>query len=179
MYLIFVIATLFLSVDVFFVSSKAVVVNKTNTKILKQIIFLPISIIFGTALGMFLGKITMPFLIPLNYWYASTLLFMLSVKYIYTAFKLHKHKQNINVNNSKGLLILAFTLIINALLVGIAFGLLNINYKQLLAVFVISFATMLIGLLSGIKQKKQYNIRYDLISAIAFLIISILIISKH
>ncbi len=176
---LFYIAIFLLSADIMLTATNATFINKLNVKILAKLLFLPISIMGFIGLGLLIGKAILPQSEHVSYWYASTALFILSVKLTYSAFRLQQHKLSVNINDYRALLLIIFTLAVNSTLCGTAFGLLNIGYKLLIPTFIIALLVMIIGIITGLKIKNLFSVKYDLMSAIGFLCLAIIIIFNY
>lgn len=177
-YLLFFIAILCLTANLFFIGSVSAFINKMKPKAMIILLIYPTIIVFATSIGLYLGKILFPYLDYLSNWYAATLLFLLSLKFMYSGFKLHTLKQSINPINKSGIITFSITFLINSLFVGFAFGLLQITYSQIFELTAVALLILFLGIITGLKIKKLYAFRYDLFSALFLLLLSILIVLK-
>jgi len=177
---LFLAALLVLSVDVFLTGT---IVGFLQSKFSFKQLFklqLVLAIIVSIVLlfGIILGKIFMSLYTNLAVWYASTILFILSLKLFYDGIRLHKLRRTINPLDSKGLLAIATFLCLNAFFIGLSFGFLNISNISTLYALLILIGAVIFGYISGFKLKKLIAIRVELYEAIIFFIMAIFIIIK-
>lgn len=178
-YLLFLIAALCLTADLFFIGSVSIFINgRIGARIVLILLIFPTIIFFSTSIGLSLGRLISPYLNQLSSWYSATLLFLLSLKFVYSGLKLHTLKQGINPISKSGIITFSITFLINGLFVGLAFGLLKMICNQSFILVIVALVTLFLGMLTGLKVKKLYTFRYDLLSALFLLLLSILIVLK-
>lgn len=177
-HLLFLIAVFCLTADLFFIGSVSTFINKAGAKVLTMLLIFPTIIILSTGIGLWLGRFISPYLDYLSNWYSATLLFLLSIKFAHSGIKLHTLKQSINPISKSGMITFSISFLINSLFVGFAFGLLQMFYNQIFVLITVALITLFLGIIAGLKIKKLYAIRYDLLSALFLLLLSVLIVLK-
>lgn len=177
---LFLLAILVLSVDVFLMCAVAgFFQSKFNYKQLINLQFtLAFVVSFILFVGILIGKVFMSFYSELAVWYASTILFLLSLKLFYSGVRLFKLRKTINPTNSKGLLAITTSLSLNVFFIGMSFGFLNISNSATIYAFIVLVLAIVFGYVSGFKQKKLTAIRIELYEAIVYFIMAIFIMAK-
>lgn len=141
--------------------------------------FIPATLVSVVLLlGLFLGHEIKARFTHYEIWYAATILFIFSFKLMYDGIKLNALKKSINPIATKGLFYLSILAAINVWFIGVAFGLLSINYQAIVYSAVSIYMILVAGYLKGFGLKKLMNFRNDLFFAAIFLIIAIIIATK-
>jgi putative Mn2+ efflux pump MntP len=131
--------------------------------------------LIGWGIGLGLEKIITKY----DHWVAFLLLFGIGLKMIFESFK-SKEEKNKDINNLKILFLLAIATSIDALVVGMTFGLIPVNIW--FAVLVIGITTFLLSLISvyiGKKCGETWSQKAEIIGGLILVGIGVNILINH
>lgn len=153
--------------------------QKITLKVISRMLIAGLSI-FGTLIfGKQLGLWGQHFFPDYAIWYGSSILFILSLKYMYDGIRLKKVKIAINPLDNQGLFVFLFTVGINGLFLGISFGLFQLDLTFNLYALISCLFFILLGLFIGTKMKKLISLRYEVIISILLLVSTIIIVTNN
>lgn len=152
--------------------------QKINVKVILRLLLASTSIFATIIFGKQLGLWGYRFFPDYSMWYGSSILFVLSLKYMYDGLRMKKIKSSINPLDNQGLFVFLYTMGINGMFLGIAFGLFQLDLSINLYAFISTIVFVLIGFLIGTKMKKLIAIRYELIISILLLTSTIIIVTN-
>lgn len=149
--------------------------EKIRTKDMLKLIVSSVGIMLYLLLGQIIGRASTGWLGNQSGWFAATIFFALGLKLIYDRIKLSKVKQLINPIETKGLLILTVLAGINVFFIGMASGLLKTNMSWYHIGNIMFLVFLFLGFGLGFKSKKIFSRRFELISAVFYIAIAIII----
>jgi len=113
-----------------------------------------------------------------DHWIAFILLFVVGVKMIFEGLKTSTEKRN--YFNMKNILVISLATSIDALAVGISFGLLKINICiASLIIGFITFIVSIVGVLLGNKIGEKYAEKSEIIGGIILILLGFNILREH
>jgi len=146
---------------------------------------LRIAIVLGSfqgimpAIGWFLGTSIKGYILEWDHWIALILLGALGVKMIVESL-MKKEDRDFNPLHLKVMVTMAIATSIDALIVGISFGMFEVNLP--LAVVVIggvTFFTSMLGILFGKKTGEHFGEKVEMLGGIILIIIGLKIVIQH
>lgn len=132
------------------------------------------------VLGWLLGTTFKNIIEQIDHWIAFSLLFIIGFKMIIEAFKQKDEKRKFNINKNHVLIMLALATTIDAFVVGISFGFLNVSIIEAsviigLVTFIISYSGICLGKLNRFIKPRTA----ELIGGLVLIGIGLKILLEH
>jgi manganese efflux pump family protein len=135
---------------------------------------------FMPVIGWLLGKELKVFIENIDHWVAFALLSIIGGKMIWDASKKEENKKKVDPLNNLILLGLGLATSIDALIVGISFGLLGTDIiYPVLVIGITTFFVAVLGLLIGGKIQKSLNFRIEIFGGIVLIGMGLKILLEH
>ncbi|MCX6232889.1 MAG: manganese efflux pump MntP family protein [Bacteroidetes bacterium] len=132
------------------------------------------------VLGWLLGLTFKDLIEQIDHWIAFSLLFIIGLKMIYEAVKVNQEERKFNINKNYVLIMLALATTIDAFVVGISFGFLNVSIIKAsiiigLVTFIVSYGGICLGKLNRFIKPRSA----ELIGGLVLIGIGIKILLEH
>jgi manganese efflux pump family protein len=176
-----IIIALGLSMDSFAVSlSSGTLHCVTPKKGIKIAVVFAVFQAFMPVLGWLLGSTFKNLIEQVDHWIAFSLLFLIGFKMIIEAFKQKSEERKFNINKDYVLIMLALATTIDAFVVGISFGFLNVSIIKAsiiigLVTFIISYSGIYVGKLNRFIKPRTA----ELIGGLVLIGIGLKILLEH
>ncbi len=132
------------------------------------------------ALGWLIGREIAILIREADHWVAFGLLFLLGMKMIVEGLKHPEQKRNSNPLDIRVQLMLAIATSIDALMVGISFGTLDVHIVTASAMIGgLTFLVSMIGILFGKKTGKTFGPRMEIAGGLILILIGVKIVVEH
>lgn len=147
---------------------------------------LKIALFFGAfqaimpIIGWFIGANIDSAIVKYDHWIAFALLSLIGVKMVYESFDHTEEKERTNLLNNRTLIALSIATSIDALIIGVTLGLINV--PLLFSAFIIGIVTFVFcffGFLLGKKLGSFFESRVEIIGGIALIALGIKILVEH
>lgn len=176
---IFIIIIIASTIELFFISSTITFLKqKIDGKAIKLLLISSVVVAFTLWLGSRLGSVSRVWFDDKSTWFGSSVLFVLSLKYLYDGLRMKAIRKTINPLDNKGFVLLLLSPIINTLFTGVALGLFGVNATWFLYVIAICFTMSFAGVFIGVRLKKLIGIRYEVFISIVLLVCAIMIVTN-
>lgn len=147
---------------------------------------LKIAIVFAVfqaimpVLGWLLGVTFKDMIEQLDHWIAFSLLFIIGLKMIVEAIKVKPEDRKFNINNNYVLIMLALATTIDAFVVGISFGFLEVNIlKAIIIIGIVTFLFSFGGICLGKLNRFIKPRTAELIGGLVLIAIGVKILIEH
>jgi manganese efflux pump family protein len=132
------------------------------------------------VLGWLLGLTFKDLIEQIDHWIAFSLLFIIGLKMIYEAVKVNQEERKFNINKNYVLIMLALATTIDAFVVGISFGFLNVSIIKAsiiigLVTFMVSYGGICLGKLNRFIKPRSA----ELIGGLVLIGIGVKIMLEH
>jgi putative Mn2+ efflux pump MntP len=132
------------------------------------------------VLGWLLGTTFRDMMERIDHWVAFSLLFIIGLKMIIEAIKVNPEERQFNINKNYVLIMLAIATTIDAFVVGISFGFLNVSILKAsiiigVVTFIISYGGICLGKLNRFIKPRTA----ELIGGLVLIIIGLKILIEH
>lgn len=180
-YITLLIIALGLSVDSFAISvSSGIMLQEVKlNQTLKIAGFLSVFQGLMPVLGWFAGNSFKDIIQSYDHWIAFGLLLLVGAKMAFDSFGKHQSKK-VDPTNTLVLITFSLATTIDALIVGISFGILGTPIIiSSIIIFLVTFIVSMIGLYLGCRFCKLVNYKLDLIAGIVLFLIGLKILIEH
>lgn len=166
--------------ELFILNSVISFLNKkiTSKVLIKSIVSAGI-IVLLIVLGIKMGTVAKSLFSEKSAWFGASIIFVLSLKYLYQAIRLKAIRNTINPLDNKGFVLLMVSPSINALFIGVALGLIYFCIQWYIYIILFCLLLSLMGLFIGKLLKKLIGFKYELLISIALLISAIILVINN
>lgn len=131
------------------------------------------------AIGWFLGISVKNFIEPFDHWAAFIMLLILGGKMIFESFS-NEEERNFNPLKLKVMVGMAIATSIDALIVGVSFGMFDVNLPLAVAVIgSVTFLAAMLGILFGKKTGEHFGQKIEVLGGVILIAIGLKILIQH
>ncbi len=131
-------------------------------------------------LGWYLGSQIKELIKAYDHWLAFTLLFLIGAKMIYEAFKEEHERQDFNPLKLVVTIGMAIATSIDALIVGVSFGFIDMNITQAVIIIgCLTFLVAMVGMLLGKKAGHFFGNKMEIVGGLILIGIGAKILIEH